>query len=101
MSHEGMPLTYHLDTLEVSKVSHAHVGEYQQVTLSVIFDNQQLLQNLLPMTLSYDVIMHEVRSHYADVFLEGSDGGREVLAHFLYQQKDGVSLAHELSPSLF
>ena len=99
LSHEGTPLTYKIEALEVDKVSHAHVGEYQQVTLDIIFDSDQTLRSMMPITLLYDVIMHEVRSHRAEVLLEGSEGNREVLAHFIYQQRDGVSLTHELSPA--
>ncbi|MBB1454450.1 hypothetical protein [Pseudoalteromonas sp. SG43-5] len=90
---QALPVT--LNHAEINLVHNSHVGFYRSmvIELSAPFNNQS---ELFPMSLHYDVIMHEVRNHRAIVYWQKSDSVLVKLTSFSYQKPQGEPVGYKL-----
>lgn len=90
---QALPIT--LNHAEINLVHNSHVGFYRSVIieLSAPLNNQS---ELFPMSLHYDVIMHEVRNHRAIVYWQKSDSSLVKLASFSYNKPQGEPVGYVL-----
>ncbi len=65
-----------------------HVGEFKVLTVQMTSPWQDPEG---AMALLYDIVMHEIRNHRAQVFWETSDDTRALLADFGYKAIDGAT----------
>lgn len=82
-------LSFTLTGAQLSQETDAHAGQY--LALNVLWSVQGASD--LPLTLQYDAILHEVRTHRVVVYWQSEDGARQGLARFGYQSRAGVDLA--------
>ena len=66
-----------------------HAGTFQLLT--VLVTGQITNEEIWPIRLTYDAVMHEVRNHRASVFWQGSDANPVRLAEFGYAHGSGKS----------
>tara|TARA_B110000211_G_scaffold234147_1_gene302603 strand:- start:951 stop:1253 length:303 start_codon:yes stop_codon:yes gene_type:complete len=90
---QALPIT--LNHAEINLVHNSHVGFYRSVLiqLSAPLNNQG---ELFPLSLQYDVIMHEVRNHRAIVYWQKSDSPLVKLASFSYKKPQGEPVGYVL-----
>jgi len=90
---QALPIT--LNHAEVNLAHNSHVGFYRSVLieLSAPLNNQS---ELFPISLHYDVIMHEVRNHRAIVYWQKSDSSLVKLASFSYKKPQGEPVFYVL-----
>ncbi|MDO6567769.1 hypothetical protein Q4561_11925 [Alteromonas sp. 1_MG-2023] len=100
LSQTSNPLPVELINATITEASNEHVGKFSQVKLQMVASTIEPTDTL-PITLTYDALMHEIRSHRATVYWQ-NDGGNSVegltgVVDFGYKVVDGNPQAHELA----
>ncbi|MEP3673829.1 hypothetical protein [Sulfitobacter sp.] len=84
------PLPLSLERASLRSVQHHDVGSYDLLVLDFTAVLSDPKQEIFPLTLFYDAVMHEVRSHKATVYWSEDDADPVGLARFLYRPTDGA-----------
>jgi hypothetical protein len=82
---QALPVT--LNHAEINLVHNSHVGFYRSMVIEL---------SAFPMSLHYDVIMHEVRNDRAIVYWQKSDSVLVKLTSFSYQKPQGEPVGYKL-----
>jgi len=83
---ERLSLTLKHVALELA--FHEDIGEYI-VLVSTLSSDKAIYGDVLPLTLQYDAIMHEIRNHRAMVYWLGSNEELMKLSNFGFKKVDG------------
>ncbi|MEP3349369.1 MAG: hypothetical protein ABJN96_05340 [Marinomonas sp.] len=81
-------LPYRLTNAELKSAYHHDLGNYVLVVSHLTFSLDSY-EKALPLTLDYDAVMHEIRSHRATVYWQPADGERQKLSSFRYKRVEG------------
>jgi hypothetical protein len=81
-------LPFTLQKAELNKAYHHDLGEYVLV-VSYFTAPKPADEKLFPLTLSYDAVMHEIRSHRATVYWQKAGGDLEKLMNFRFRRIEG------------
>jgi len=87
LSHEGANIFLALKKAHLGTKHDDHVGQYALLTLKFLGE----LEGNAPvkaMTLKYDAVLHEVRSHRAFVFWADASAGNRLLAQIRFRTAD-------------
>ncbi|MBZ2160514.1 hypothetical protein [Alteromonas stellipolaris] len=100
LSQTSNPLPIEFINATIAEASNEHVGKFSQVKLQMVA-NTIKPTDTLPITLTYDALMHEIRSHRATVYWK-SDDENDIepltgVVDFGYKVVDGNPQAHELA----
>lgn len=85
---DSKTLPYRLNDAELKTAYHHDLGNYVLVVSHLTFSLSSEDQ-AFPLTLDYDAVMHEVRSHRANVYWQATEGERQKLSSFRYKRVEG------------
>lgn len=91
-------LPYRLTNTELKSAYHHDLGNYVLVVSHLVFtlDSDD---TALPLILGYDAVMHEVRSHRANIYWQTTDGDRQKLSNFQFKRVEGKPKTYLLNHS--
>lgn len=81
-------LLFKLNLAKLERAYNAHVGDYTLVVIELALPLPEQSSSL-PLMLNYDIIMHEVRNHRAEVYWNDSANGRTKVVNFGYKVVNG------------
>lgn len=88
-------LSFTLRSASFETAYHEHVGDYVLVDVrltSLLLSDEKLF----PLTLRYDALMHEVRSHRASIYWLEKGAKAKIILNFGYRKVEGMPQAHIL-----
>ncbi|MEP0072737.1 MAG: hypothetical protein ABJE79_08535 [Marinomonas sp.] len=91
---QDLPFT--LQKAELNKAYHHDLGEYILV-VSYFTAPKPEGGKLFPLILSYDAVMHEIRSHRATVYWQETNGDQQKLVRFRFKREEGKPKAYLLN----
>ncbi|WP_460754637.1 hypothetical protein [Marinomonas epiphytica] len=95
---DSKTLPYSLIDAELKSAYHHDLGNYVLVVSHLTFSLDSA-NAALPLVLDYEAIMHEVRSHRANVYWQRVDGALEKLSSFRFKRVEGKVVTYPLHHS--
>lgn len=92
---DAKTLPYHLLDAELKSAYHHDLGNYVLVVSHLTFSLDSA-NAALPLVLDYDAVMHEIRSHRANVYWQTVAGAREKLSSFRFKRVKGKVVTYTL-----
>ena len=95
LGQSGKPIPLTLQKAELQEAYHHDLGHYVLV-VSYLTATLGADKKLLPAILRYDAVMHEIRSHRANVYWQQGDGKLEKLTSFRFKRRNSQTVSHRL-----
>jgi hypothetical protein len=95
LSQTSKPLSLRVTNASIAEASNEHIGKFSQVKVNIV-TNLNDPTSMLPITLNYDLLMHEIRSHRATVYWQSNNGELKGIVDFGYKLVGGNPQVYEL-----